>query len=117
MKTELTAEAFLRQKLESEIQDFGDGNTKFHTRDLEHLLECLDEKDQQTASLREENEKLTEINNSMAEKVTYLTMRNLQLIGCADAMEEAISEIVIRKSGSLSSLEKVIENYRKIKEK
>ena len=42
----LTAEAFLREKLESEIQTFGDGTTEFHTRDVEHLLKCLDDKDE-----------------------------------------------------------------------
>ena len=42
----MTAEKFLREKLESEISSFGDGNTEFHTRDLEHLLKCLDHKDE-----------------------------------------------------------------------
>jgi len=41
----LTAEEFLREKLASEISNFGDGTTEFHTRDIEHLLKCLDEKD------------------------------------------------------------------------
>jgi hypothetical protein len=40
-----TAEEFLREKLESEIADFGDGTAEFHTRDIAHLLQCLDEKD------------------------------------------------------------------------
>ena len=44
-KTLITAEDFLREKLESEIQICGDGNTEFHTRDLSHLLDCLKEKD------------------------------------------------------------------------
>lgn len=44
-KETITAEAFLRDKLESEIATFGDGTTEFHTRDIEHLLKCLDEKD------------------------------------------------------------------------
>jgi hypothetical protein len=43
----LTAEEFLREKLASEISNFGDGTTEFHTRDIEHLLKCLDEKDEQ----------------------------------------------------------------------
>lgn len=43
---QLTAEEFLREKLESEIQAFGDGTTEFHTRDIEHLLKCLDQKDE-----------------------------------------------------------------------
>lgn len=42
----LTAEEFLREKLESEIQAFGDGTTEFHTRDVQHLLQCLDDKDE-----------------------------------------------------------------------
>jgi hypothetical protein len=35
----LTAEQFLREKLESEIQSFGDGTTEFHTRDIEQRIE------------------------------------------------------------------------------
>ncbi len=46
MKMELTAEEFLREKLESEISSFGDGTSEFHTRDIEHLLKCLDVKDE-----------------------------------------------------------------------
>ncbi len=42
----LTAEEFLREKLESEISSFGDGTTEFHTRDIQHLLKCLDDKDE-----------------------------------------------------------------------
>ena len=42
----LTAEEFLREKLESEIQTFGDGTTEFHTRDIEHLLKCLEDKEE-----------------------------------------------------------------------
>ena len=42
----MTAEEFLRNKLENEIGYFGDGNTEFHTRDLEHLLKCMDDKDE-----------------------------------------------------------------------
>jgi hypothetical protein len=60
---ELTAEAFLREKLESEISLFGDGTTEFHTRDINHLLKCLDDKDQRISALREERGKLiSEIN-------------------------------------------------------
>ena len=48
----LTAEQFLRDKLESEIQNFGDGSTEFHTRDIEHLCKCLDEKDSEIHELK-----------------------------------------------------------------
>lgn len=48
----LTAEEFLREKLESEIQNFGDGTTEFHTRDIEHLLKCLDGKDDEIRELK-----------------------------------------------------------------
>lgn len=44
---QLTAEEFLRDKLASEIEGFGDGTTGFHTRDIQHLLHCLEEKDNQ----------------------------------------------------------------------
>lgn len=47
----MTAEEFLRDKLESEISSFGDGTTEFHTRDIEHLLKCLDEKDEKISKL------------------------------------------------------------------
>lgn len=43
----LSAEQFLRDKLESEIATFGDGTTEFHTRDVQHLLQCLDKKDEE----------------------------------------------------------------------
>lgn len=42
----MTAEKFLREKLISEVSIFGDGTTEFHTRDLQHLLQCLDHKDE-----------------------------------------------------------------------
>lgn len=48
----LTAEQFLRDKLESEIQSFGDGTTEFHTRDIEHLCKCLDDKDDEIRKLK-----------------------------------------------------------------
>lgn len=50
---EITAEKFLREKLESEISSFGDGMAEFHTRDIELLLHCLDEKDEQIVKLSE----------------------------------------------------------------
>ena len=58
----LTAEEFLREKLESEIQTFGDGTTDFHTRDLEHLLNCLDDKDEK---IRELSGRCIELNNEI----------------------------------------------------
>lgn len=57
MKT-LTAEKFLREKLESEISSFGDGTTAFHTRDIQHLLECLDEKDNLISQYADRNSEL-----------------------------------------------------------
>ena len=47
-----TAEEFLREKLESEIGSFGDGTTEFHTRDVAHLLKCLEEKDSEIHELK-----------------------------------------------------------------
>jgi hypothetical protein len=51
---ELTAEKFLRKKLESEISVFGDGTAEFHTRDVQHLLICLDDKDGVISQIRGE---------------------------------------------------------------
>lgn len=48
---ELSAEQFLREKLETEISSFGDGKTEFHTREIQHLLLCLDEKDNKIKEL------------------------------------------------------------------
>lgn len=46
----MTAEKFLREKLELEIKLFGDATTEhlaqFHVKDVGHLLKCLDEKDE-----------------------------------------------------------------------
>jgi len=64
----LTAEQFLREKLESQISEFGDGTTEFHTRDVEHLLKCLDEKDEQNKELHKENLNLCNKVNFRAEK-------------------------------------------------
>lgn len=41
---EKSAEDFLIEKLEDEIATFGNGITEFHTKDLEHLLNCLHDK-------------------------------------------------------------------------
>jgi hypothetical protein len=49
-----TAEEFLRDKIESEIADFGDGTKEFHTRDIEHLCHCLDSKDARIKELEEQ---------------------------------------------------------------
>ena len=51
-KMKLTAEQFLREKLESQISSFGDGTTDFHTRDIDHLLKCLEEKDNEIHELK-----------------------------------------------------------------
>lgn len=58
----MTAETFLREKLESEIQSFGDGTTEFHTRDIEHLLKCLDDKDE---SIKDVEDRCTELFNKV----------------------------------------------------
>lgn len=64
----LTAENFLREKLESEIASFGDGATEFHTRDIQHLLECLDEKDTQIQQYGDRNSELLKKIDFEAEK-------------------------------------------------
>lgn len=58
----LTAEEFLREKLETEIGSFGDGTTEFHTRDIEHLLLCLDDKDEK---IRQLEDKCLELNGKI----------------------------------------------------
>lgn len=63
----ITAEEFLREKLESEIQVFGDGNTEFHTRDLAHLLKCLESKDRKIEELELQCAELTSKINFNAE--------------------------------------------------
>lgn len=63
----LSAEEFLREKLESEISAFGDGTTEFHTRDIEHLLKCLDEKDNEINELKANSIELNEKINYNAE--------------------------------------------------
>lgn len=49
---ELTAEKFLRDKLSSEIKLFDNGVEEFHTRDINHLLKCLDDKDKKIEALK-----------------------------------------------------------------
>jgi len=51
-------EKFLRDKLESEIQNFGDGITEFHTRDLNQLINILDSKDKETSDMQKEIDEL-----------------------------------------------------------
>ena len=70
---QLTAEQFLREKLESEISSFGDGTTEFHTRDIEHLLKCLEAKDLEIHELKAHClELITKINYNAADKLTEL---------------------------------------------
>ncbi len=64
----LTAEEFLREKLASEISSFGDGTTEFHTRDVEHLLKCLDEKDKTIKQIGERCINLSDQINFNAEQ-------------------------------------------------
>ncbi len=80
---ELSAEKFLREKLASEISSFGDGTTEFHTRDVEHLLYCLDSKDKEIKSTEEQCvELMNKINFNAQEKfkellTTCMTINNL----------------------------------------
>lgn len=67
MNEKLTAEQFLRDKLENEVMLFGDGTTEFHTRDITHLLKCLYEKDNTIRALQDRAEQLTERINFKAE--------------------------------------------------
>lgn len=73
MANKKTLETFLREKLESEIQVFGDGNTEFHTRDLEQLLDILEEKDEQIRGLKES------LSKSKAVKTNQDFMSNVAL--------------------------------------
>jgi len=50
---EILTEDFLRKKLEDDISSFGDGVTEFHTRDINHLLICLGDKDLAIEKLNE----------------------------------------------------------------
>lgn len=69
----LTAEQFLREKLESEIQSFGDGTTEFHTRDIEHLCKCLDDKDDEITELKSNCiELIAKINYNAEDKLKEL---------------------------------------------
>ena len=80
---ELTAEAFLRDKLESEISSFGDGMKEFHTRDVQHLLQCLHQKDERTQELLLKCANLIEKINFNAEEklkdllIDCMTINNL----------------------------------------
>lgn len=68
---EMTAEQFLKKKLESEISTFGNGIAEFHTVDLEHLLKCLDAKDQ---TIKQNNEVIKALSDRIdfnAEKKFY----------------------------------------------
>lgn len=70
---ELTAEQFLREKLESEIGSFGDGTAEFHTRDIEHLLKCLDDKDERIKHTEGQcAELISRVNFDAEEKFKYL---------------------------------------------
>lgn len=62
MNEKITAEQFLREKLESEVAAFGNGTTEFHTVDLEYLLKCLEAKDTEIAEYKT---KITELNSSI----------------------------------------------------
>lgn len=79
MGNEKTAEQFLREKLESEISSFGDGTTEFHTRDIEHLLKCLDDKDEnfrvaccENVDKADEIQKLTELGLNYVNQINEL---------------------------------------------
>jgi len=69
----LTAEEFLREKLESEISSFGDGMKEFHTRDVQHLLQCLQDKDERIKQTEEQCvELINKINFNAEEKLKEL---------------------------------------------
>lgn len=77
MKEKKTLESFLRDKLESEIQAFGDGNTEFHTRDLEQLIHILDGKDDQIQELKKQLEEQTSPMALPTEEIIKAKLRNL----------------------------------------
>lgn len=68
-----TAEEFLREKLESEISSFGDGITEFHTKDVQHLLQCLYDKDEEIRQTKDQCVELTgKINFGAEERLKEL---------------------------------------------
>lgn len=83
----LTAEQFLREKLESEIQSFGDGTTEFHTRDIEHLLKCLDDKDSEIKELKANCIELIAKLNYNAEAVLIELLKDCMTINNLSAEE------------------------------
>jgi len=61
----ISAERFVREKLASEISSFGDGKLEFHTREIQLLLERLDEKDVELINLNKENVRLCNMVNKL----------------------------------------------------
>lgn len=64
---DLSAEKFLREKLESQIRSSShgydsNGYDSFHTRDIEYLLKCLDSKDQ---VIRQLEKKCVDLNSKI----------------------------------------------------
>ena len=76
----LTAEQFLIEKLESEIQSFGDGTTEFHTRDIEHLCKCLDDKDDEIRELKSNCIELIAKINFMEDQIRELARQEAEKI-------------------------------------
>ena len=84
MGNTVTAEQFLREKLESEIESFGDGTTEFHTRDIQHLLHCLDEKDEQILELKSNCiELINKINFKAEERLKQLLSDCMEISNCS----------------------------------
>ena len=71
-------ETFLRDKLQSEIESFGDGNTEFHTRDLEQLIRILDEKDKLVNTMETE---LAYLKNKTTQLELVVHSKNMIIVG------------------------------------
>ena len=79
---ELSAEQFLREKLESEISSFGDGTNEFHTREIQHLLQCLDEKDNKIKEIENNINKIENniINNKGSKNTSIINDINKDIV-------------------------------------
>ena len=88
-------ESFLTEKLISEISNFGDGTTDFHTRDLAKILEIINCK----------NDALTQNQNDIDELVESLAESNKQNFQLLQDKVKLEGEIINLKS-RLSKYEK-----------
>ncbi len=103
----LTAEQFLREKLESEISSFGDGTTEFHTRDIEHLLKCLEEKDNEIHEFKNTKPLIEEIEQQKMQCSVY----HNDILNLEGEKAGLIDEIADLKSRLELSEQKVKLNY------